>query len=112
MHTLATRSHGIFCEKYLSKTTNTLLYISTRVSLIAFNFFLRVPRCLGTSTAVITRLRQNAGSGRFSQIRSHMLMTETTMRDPLIWILQQANVTRSNVGLRERDFNRPLSVMM
>ena len=39
MHTLATRSHGIFCEKYLSKTTNTLLYISTRVSLIAFKFF-------------------------------------------------------------------------
>ena len=74
MHTLATRSHGIFCEKYLSKTTNTLLYISTRVSLIAFQFFLRVPRCLGTSTAVITRLRQNAGSGRFSQIRSHMLV--------------------------------------
>ena len=72
MHTLATRSHGIFCEKYLSKTTNTLLYISTRVSLIAFKFFLRVPRCLGTSTAVITRLRQNAGSGRFSQIRSHI----------------------------------------
>ena len=74
MHTLATRSHGIFCEKYLSKTTNTLLYISTRVSLIAFKIFLRVPRCLGTSTAVITRLRQNAGSGRFSQIRSHMLI--------------------------------------
>ena len=76
MHTLATRSHGIFCEKYLSKTTNTLLYISTRVrvSLIAFNFFLRVPRCLGTSTAVITRLRQNAGSGRFSQIRSHIII--------------------------------------
>ena len=59
MHTLATHSHGIFCEKYLSKTTNTLLYISTRVSLIAFKFFLRVPRCLGRSTAVITRLRQN-----------------------------------------------------
>ena len=61
MHTLATRSHGIFCEKFLSKTTNTLLYISIRVSLIAFKFFLRVPRCLGTITAVITRLRQNAG---------------------------------------------------
>ena len=73
MHTLATRSHGIFCEKYLSKTTNTLLYISTRVSLIAFKKILRVPRCLGTSTAVITRLRQNAGSGRFSQIRSQMM---------------------------------------
>ena len=72
MHTLATRSHGIFCEKYLSKTTNTLLYISTRVGPIAFIIFLRVPRCLGTSTAVITRLRQNAGSGRFSQIRSHI----------------------------------------
>ena len=73
MHTLATRSLGIFCEKYLSKTTNTLLYSSTRVSPIAFKIFLRVPRCLGTSTAVITRLRQNAGSGRFSQIRSHIL---------------------------------------
>ena len=73
MHTLATRSHGIFCEKYLSKTTNTLLYISTRVSPIAFKIFLRVPRCLGTSTAVITPLRQNAGSGRFSQIRSHII---------------------------------------
>ena len=73
MHTLATRSHSIFREKYLSKTTKTLLYISTRVSLIAFKFFLRVSRCLGTSTAIITRLRQNAGSGQFSQIRSHLL---------------------------------------
>ena len=72
MHTLATRSHCVFCEKYLSKTTNTLLYISTRVSPIAFKIFLRVPRCLGTNTAVITQVRQNAGSGRFSQIRSHI----------------------------------------
>ena len=74
MHTLAMRSRGIFCEKHLSKTTNTLLYISTRVSPIAFQNFLHVPRCLGTNTAVITRLSQNAGSGRFSQIRSHMLI--------------------------------------
>ena len=80
MHTLATRSHGIFCEKYLSKTTNTLLYISTRVSPIAFKIFLRVPRCLGTSTAVITRLRQNAGSGRFSQIRSQIMTNQC--KDP------------------------------
>ena len=90
MHTLATRSHGIFCEKYLSKTTNTLLYISTRVSLIAFKFFLRVPRCLGTSTAVITRLRQNAGSGRFSQIRSHIIHS-SLLRVP-------------NINAADRDF--------
>ena len=79
MHTLATRSHGIFCEKCLSKTTNTLVYISTRVSPIAFKIFLRVPRCLGTSTAVISRLRQNAGSGRFSQIRSHIYHNMTIL---------------------------------
>ena len=90
MHTLATRSHGIFCEKYLSKTTNTLLYISTRVSLIAFKIFLRVPRCLGTSTAVITRLRQNAGSGRFSQIRSHIVTMHSYVM-AIIITLKQCN---------------------
>ena len=102
MHTLATRSHGIFCEKYLSKTTNTLLYISTRVSPIAFKIFLRVPRCLGTSTAVITRLRQNAGSGRFSQIRSHIYIKGKQLQKPSsMVIIAPTTVTSSDLSVND-----------